>query len=134
MEIRKLRSTSMGIEGTMYNANHHAQLLIPLIEELISKAPLWGFAEWAQGNNVHLFTTHDGRKFLLRPISLRDRETLKSRYVGIQLLTRVSRSTETPLLTIFYDNRNGVTPLQFGAFMAALSEPQCKYRDPKDAI
>lgn len=93
--VKKLRKTSSGIQGTFANADHHAKRLLPLVKQLGAAAKDWGFAEWKQGHNVHIFTSDDGRSFVMRP--WRD-ET--NEYAGIQVFARISRSTEIPLFVI----------------------------------
>lgn len=87
MEITKLRSTNRGIQGTIANAKHHAQALLPFIEALEVLLPTLHFKTWKQGHNIHQFINHDGRKFELVPI-VREGES----YVGIRLRLHVTRS------------------------------------------
>lgn len=95
-EVRLLRKDSKGIIGTYENANHHAQLLLPFINELKRTIMKLGFKEWIQGHNVHEFITTDGRKFTLRGIVAKNEDDVDE-YVGIRLSSRVSRSLEIRL-------------------------------------
>lgn len=93
MEIKKLRSTSRGIDGTYANANHHAKAIIPFITVLEAAVQNMMFKLWIQGHNVHQFVTEDGRKFELVPI-VKQGES----YVGLQLRLYKSRSQRLPLM------------------------------------
>lgn len=91
MEISLVRKDSLGIEGTYRNAKHHAQNLIPFVEYLEREVTTFGFAEWQQGHNVHIFHTEDGRRFDLTPYP---------GYQGILLRARVSRSYSIPIAIV----------------------------------
>jgi len=84
-----LRKGSSGLAGTVINARHHAQNLLPLIQHLVSQLGSLDFKTWHQGHNVHVFETKDGRKFVLRAWS-----QTGIGYLGIRLMLRVSRSNE----------------------------------------
>lgn len=90
-KIELLRSNGSGLSGSIANAKHHAEAILPFINALKDKVGYLGFARWQQGSNVHQFTTTDGRKFTLRPY-VSDKE-----YVGIRLSLRYSRSEEIRL-------------------------------------
>ena len=90
--IIPLRKGSKGLTGTIANANHHAQAILPIIPQLVAMAPTWGFAIWKQGANVHEFTARDDRRFTLRAF------TRNGEYVGIRLSARLSRSNEFHLM------------------------------------
>lgn len=94
-KVKLIRKDSLGIEGTVRNAKHHALKILPFIESMQGSVPHLGFKEWKQGHNVHQFTTLDGRSFTLRPVW-----TDEDSYVGIKLSARLSRSKEIPLLAI----------------------------------
>jgi len=123
MQVQVLRKGSQGLKGTLANAEHHAKGLLGLINSLVSlieSDPDWlTFETWAQGHNVSVFKTKDGRKFILRPLNLK-----KEGYVGLALSLRVSRSTETHLATIYADQRNGMRPHHLLEIMARLAEPE----------
>lgn len=109
-----LRKDSQGIKGTIANANHHAQKILPFIEAIQGAIPHIGFALHRAGHNVHEFHTNDGRKFTLRAF------TLNGRYHGVRLALRVSRSVEIRLIDI-----TSVTEVpQLLAVMAQLAEDQ----------
>lgn len=101
MKITKLRSNSLGIEGTVKNMNHHAKKLINLVNYLANSIPS-GFTEWRQGNGVHVLITKDNRIFVIRPIKEKSEA-----YVGIQVQAKVGIAT-MPLITVYHDKRNGI--------------------------
>ena len=110
-KISLLRKTSLGIQGTFANANHHAQTLLPMIEALRPQILSMGFTDWRQGHNVHEFVTADARRFTLRPF------TRDGSYVGLRLSFRLSRSKE-----IFLTDCDNVRDLpQLVAFMQNLA-------------
>lgn len=90
--VEFIRKGSVGIEGTYANADHHAKMLLPLIDYLVDKIDSWGFAKWRQGHNMHVLVTHDGRKFTLRPVH-------NDGYFGVKVSAFHSRGREVPLCT-----------------------------------
>lgn len=92
--VSLLRKTSLGIKGSVRNAKHHAEAILPFIAAMRNALPLIGFAEWSQGNNVHEFRTQDGRRFTLRAF------TKDGAYLGVRLALRASRSSEHRLMDI----------------------------------
>lgn len=111
--VRKLRSDSRGLEGTYHNAEHHAENLVPMIDFLEKKVMGLGFAEWRQGNNVHVLVTTTGMMLTLRGI-IKD-----NTYIGIRLSLRLSRSKEVRL----YDAINLKDCALMVKMMGALAEP-----------
>ena len=93
-KIVKLRKDGNGIKGSIANAEHHAPKILPFIHTMRKPLTQLGFDVIARGHNVHVFETHDGRKFTLRPFQR------NGEYVGIRLALRLSRSTEVHLLDI----------------------------------
>lgn len=93
-KIVKLRKDGKGIKGTIANAEHHAQAILPFIHTMRKPLTQIGFALYERGHNVHVLTAEDGRKFTLRAFQ-RDGE-----YVGIRLALRLSRSKEVHLMDI----------------------------------
>lgn len=89
-----LRKDSQGIKGTIANAKHHAQKILPFIEAIQGAVPHLGFALHKAGHNVHEFHTNDGRRFTLRAF------TKDGSYEGVRLALRVSRSLEVRLMDI----------------------------------
>lgn len=96
--IRIGRKGSLGLEGTIRNANHHAQPTLVLIKALAGLLPRVGFKEWVQYNNLHTFITHDGRAYDLRPLVYLKEDSTRS--WGISVSCRVSRGKEIPLFDI----------------------------------
>jgi hypothetical protein len=96
--VMPLRKGGEGLKGTIFNAKHHAQAILPMIDALKDKAKDWGFVSWKQGKNVHEFTAHDGRRFTLRAY------TRDGKYVGIRLSARLSRSNEFHLMDMESDS------------------------------
>lgn len=95
--IKKLRTSSAGLEGTYKNADHHAKPAIPLIDSLVNIINGLGKEhdfEWKQGNNVHILTAPDGRAITMRPFISADGEW------GIDVLVRVSNKIEVRLFAI----------------------------------
>ena len=125
MEISLLRSTSTGIEGTYKNADHHAQLLKPLIKQLAVLIPFMDLAKWKQGNNVHVLVTHCGRQIVLRPHiedNIQEFPSISYRnYIGIRASIRTSRTNEIVLSTVYFDKRNGVSVVEFAQMIQAVS-------------
>lgn len=97
-KIELLRSTSSGLTGTFQNIDHHAKKLRQLVIKLSHAANYWGFVKWQQGNNVHVFSTHDNRQFVFRPYY-----TKENGYIGISVSAKFSRSKEMPLFVVYYD-------------------------------
>ncbi len=94
MQVKLLRKDGKGIKGTYDNANHHAIKCLPFVKALEAAVHTFGFAEWIQGHNVHLFKTHDGRSFDLIPYCD------DTGYIGIELRRRESRSKAIPIMAI----------------------------------
>jgi len=80
MKISFVRSNSLGFAGTYRNALHHAKSLLPIIDRMVQDVQNWGFVEWVQGHNTHIFITKDDRKVILRPIN-----DGTGKYVGISI-------------------------------------------------
>lgn len=93
-EIKLIRKDSRGLQGTIANAEHHAEFILPFIDAMKDQVAKLGFATWLQGSNVHEFRTVDGTRFTLRAFG-RDRQ-----YVGVRLALRISRSAEYRLIDI----------------------------------
>ena len=91
-----IRSDSLGIDGTVANAKHHAEAILPYIDALKPIVPRLGFKLWKQGHNVHEFVTIDGRRFTLRAFI--DNEN--TAYIGIRFSLRLDRSNEVRLIDI----------------------------------
>jgi hypothetical protein len=79
MKTRLLRSNSIGFAGTIRNTYDHAPKLIPYVLQVAKDAQNWGFAEWLQAHNTHIFITKDNRKIILREIHM------DKSYVGISI-------------------------------------------------
>ena len=96
--IRIGRKGSLGLDGTIRNAKHHAQPTLPLIKALVALLPQAGFKDWVQYNNVHTLVTVDDRQFNCRPLvyDLPNGE----RTWGIRVSCRVSRSQEITLFDV----------------------------------
>ncbi len=99
MTIKKklLRTSSKGIEGTLANAEHHAQGAIPLVHSMVSIIDSLGKDydfEWQQGNNVHVITRNDGSRLTFRPFINSERNW------GIDVLCKFSRSDEIRLFAV----------------------------------
>lgn len=119
-KIELLRSNSSGIKGTIANAKHHAQAMLPYISAMRHVVGTLGFKTWRQGNNVHEFHTEDGRKFTLRGIIRGEEDTDKPNYIGVRLSLRESRSAEHRLFDI--DDLSQVPAML--AMMENLAKPQ----------
>lgn len=91
-----IRSDSLGLDGTIANAKHHAEAILPYIDALKPIVPRLGFKLWKQGHNVHEFVTIDGRRFTLRAFI--DNEN--TAYIGIRFSLRLDRSNEVRLIDI----------------------------------
>lgn len=95
-KIVLIRSDSLGINGTIANAKHHAHAILPYIDALKPIVPMLGFKLWKQGNNVHEFVTIDGRRFTLRAFV----DNASTAYIGIRFSMRLDRSNEVRLIDI----------------------------------
>lgn len=97
IKVTKLRTSSLGLDGTYKNAEHHAKDAIPLIKNIsqtiINLGESYDF-EWKQGNNVHILITKDDRKVTFRPFVSENREW------GIDVLIKVSNQIEVRLFAI----------------------------------
>lgn len=91
-KISLLRSDSQGLQGTIANAKCHAQAILPFIEAMQGAVKHLGFKNWVQGNNVHDFYTHDGRRLTMRPIC-QDADPSKPFYHGVRLSLKLGRAT-----------------------------------------
>lgn len=112
MKVSLIRKDSKGIAGTYANAEHHALLVLPMVKKLEALVYTFGFKEWKQGHNVHLFIAEDGRKFDMIPYFH------NNEYTGLQLRLRESRSKATPLITV-----TSVKEIpMLAAFMTALAQ------------
>lgn len=95
-KIVLMRKGSRGLAGTIANAEHHAEHMLPFIDALKDVVANLGFTQWIQGHNVHEFRTLDGRRYTLRAIVGWE----SNRYCGVRLALRPHRSLEYPLLDI----------------------------------
>lgn len=93
-KMELLRSDSSGIPGTIANAEHHAEHMLPFIHAMKDEVGYLGFALHRAGNNVHEFVADDGRRFTLR--GFKDGKE----YAGVRLSYRHSRSEEVRLVDI----------------------------------
>lgn len=93
-KIELLRKDSKGVEGTIANAKHHAEVMLPFIKAMKDTVEHMGFAKWVAGHNVHEFHTHDERRFTLRPF------VRNGDYAGVRLSLRLSRSAEVRMVDI----------------------------------
>lgn len=93
-EISLLRKDGDGIIGTVRNANHHAEAILPFIDILAKNMDSLGFSQWKQGKNVHEFITGEGTRYTLRAF-IKDKQ-----YFGVRLALRISRSHEIRLIDI----------------------------------
>lgn len=87
-DIMLLRSDSAGLAGTIANAEHHAQAILPFIDAMKEAVKHLGFKRWKQGNNVHEFVTTDNRVLTLRPICNDGQSPF---YCGVRLSLKLSR-------------------------------------------
>lgn len=94
-EVTALRKGGRGLQGTYDNINHHANKVKPFVDALAPLGPLFGFKRWRQGNNVHVFVTHDDVQYVLRPTY--DLVDTGREYNGLSLALRVSRGIEIQL-------------------------------------
>jgi hypothetical protein len=92
-KVTLMRKDSQGLAGTVANAEHHANDILPFIESMSGAVKHLGFKEWKQGHNVHEFITHDGRSFVLRPI-VKDGENGEVHYFGLRLSMKLGRKME----------------------------------------
>lgn len=91
--VKPMRKGGKGIAGTYANIDHHAKDVEVFVRALEPLAPHWGFKNWSQGNNVHQFETHSGRRYTLRPVYHKEEGTDRG-YCGLALSLRTSRSQE----------------------------------------
>lgn len=119
-EVTLLRKGGKGLVGTIANAEHHAELMLPFIAAMKKEVKKLGFATWRQGSNIHEFVTHDGRRFTLRPFGNRENDRGVWEYCGVRLSLRVSRSQEYRLIDI--DNVDDVPKLLETMRMLATEE------------
>lgn len=91
--VKPMRKGGKGIAGTYANIDHHAKDVEVFVRALEPLAPHWGFKSWSQGNNVHQFETHSGRRYTLRPVYHKEEGTDRG-YCGLALSLRTSRSQE----------------------------------------
>jgi hypothetical protein len=89
-DIMLLRSDSTGIAGTIANAQHHAQHILPFIDAMKDAVKYLGFKRWKQGNNVHQFITHENRTLVLRPICNDGQSPF---YCGVRLALKLGRTS-----------------------------------------
>ncbi len=94
-KITLMRKGSQGIKGTIINATHHAEDILPYINDMRKEVMKLGFTTWRQGHNVHMFINSDGQRYTLRAFTRADEG-----YVGIRLSLRVGRSAEYRLIDI----------------------------------
>ena len=127
MKITFGRSNSLGYAGTIRNAQHHAQKLLPLIYRVAQDILNWKYVEWVQGHNYHIFITSDDRKVILRPI-----HSSGNGYIGVSIELSKTRlcATGTGMLvtSIMADDDLDL----FSNLMAALSMPRIHSKDPTD--
>lgn len=126
MKISFVRSNSLGFAGTYRNALHHATALLPIIDRMVNDVQNWGFSEWVQGHNTHIFITKDDRKVILRPI------TDSTGYIGISIelsKTRRCAAGQGMLVTniLADDDLN-----YFSKLMAGLAMSVFENKDTKD--
>lgn len=94
-EVSILRKGGRGIAGTYANIEHHAEGVRAFVDALAPIAHTFGFKEWRQGHNIHVFITHDGQRYHLRPTY---RKEGKDRiYDGISVNLYISRKNEIVL-------------------------------------
>lgn len=119
MMIRKLRSTNRGIDGTIANAKHHAQAIIPYIEALRHVVPTLPFKIWKQGHNIHQFINKDGRKFELVPLTEKE-----GTYVGVRFRMYISRKQR---ITLFDATSTSMIPdlINLMKLMGTPTDPNC---------
>jgi hypothetical protein len=129
MKIKFLRSTSLGLSGTLHNADHHAKPLLPLVTALGIKASKWNFDTWFQAHNVHVFRTKDGRNVILRPFGNKGYEGIKAE---VSLSTRCANHNGILLATLYADNRNNVTVDDFSKIMQTFAS--CSIEDVQGKV
>ena len=93
---------------------------------MVNDVQNWGFAEWVQGHNTHIFITKDDRKVILRPI------TDSTGYIGISIelsKTRRCAAGQGMLVTniLADDDLN-----YFSKLMAGLAMSVFENKDTKD--
>jgi hypothetical protein len=98
-KVSLIRKGGKGIVGTVENAEHHANYILPFIEAMRGAVMHLGFKEWKMGSNVHEFIAGHGARYTLRPIC-QDSDKSKPYYCGIRLSLRLSRSEEHRLIEI----------------------------------
>ena len=112
--ISMLRKGSSGLTGTYENANHHAKPVIPLVDSLVQIIKAHGVKSdvtWLQGRNIHVLTRHNGDQLCLRPF-------YTNKVWGIEVLLKVSRKQEIPILQIFNQQDVAVFSLFFDKFLS----------------
>lgn len=114
MKIEMMRRGSIGIKGTIANAEHHAQNMLEIIHFMADKAKGWGFDLWRQGHNVHMFVTKDDRTFTIRPVQI------NGKYSGIKVCAYFGRGNEMPLFSTSLKRDLGW--MLFSSFMSSLAE------------
>jgi hypothetical protein len=119
-KIELIRKNGKGILGTIENAKHHAEAMLPYIRAMRPVVEGLGFETWRQGHNLHEFVTTDGRRFTLRPIVVDADANGPARYVGVRLSLRRGRSEEDRL----YDIDSLAKVPRMLAMMEDLATPQ----------
>lgn len=98
ISVKLLRKGSRGIEATLENAEHHAKSCLSIIKAVRNMLVNLPYTfTWEQGNNIHIITSEDGRKISFRPY-------YNDGVWGIDVLSKISRSTEVRLMTLFESN------------------------------
>jgi len=115
-KVEILRKGGKGIEGTVFNADHHAKPMLAFVDAIAPKVLEMDFALWRQGHNIHSFHTHDGREFDMVPLR-------KSGYVGVRLRLRVSRSNKVTMCDC----------ISLGKVPSLLATMRMLFAEPSDA-
>lgn len=124
MKIQPMRRTASGIQGTYANANHHAKVLIPLVNTLVRKIQTTGTDTWIQGHNIHVLVSKDGRRLVLRPLARKDKG-----YIGITVGLKLSRSHEVHLASIYAEEHDDREQFPDGLSVERLIDFICSFME-----
>lgn len=106
MKKEMLRKGSIGLAGTLQNAECHAKDVVELVKDLAARVDKLDVKLWRQGHNMHILVTNDDRMFVFRPLNNLESGCNGGNY-GIQFSSKINnkKSTEVPLLDITVKSR-----------------------------
>jgi len=116
--IRLLRSNSHGLKATFARIKHHAPKIYELTKYLSRRTKDFD-CEWVQGDTRHDITSNSGQTYVLRGY-----RSPKAGYIGIKLGLKLGHKMESEhhVLTVYFDERNGVSWSFFADLMQKVGE------------